>query len=62
MGIERRRRQLLHDPTAGTPTGSQPRSSSSELIDGALIAPGKTFSFNEHDGERTAEKGFRRRR
>ncbi len=30
----------------------------SELIDGALIAPGKTFSFNGTTGERTAEKGF----
>ena len=29
-----------------------------QLIDGALIAPGKTFSFNETTGERTAEKGF----
>jgi vancomycin resistance protein YoaR len=29
-----------------------------ELIDGALIAPGTTFSFNETTGERTAEKGF----
>ena len=29
-----------------------------ELIDGALIAPGKTFSFNGTTGERTAEKGF----
>jgi len=30
----------------------------SELIDGTLIAPGGTFSFNETTGERTAEKGF----
>ena len=29
-----------------------------ELIDGTLIAPGETFSFNETTGERTAEKGF----
>jgi vancomycin resistance protein YoaR len=29
-----------------------------KLIDGALIAPGKTFSFNGTTGERTAEKGF----
>jgi vancomycin resistance protein YoaR len=29
-----------------------------QLIDGALIAPGKTFSFNATTGERTAEKGF----
>ena len=31
----------------------------SKLIDGALIAPGATFSFNGTTGERTAEKGFR---
>jgi vancomycin resistance protein YoaR len=30
----------------------------SELIDGALIAPGSQFSFNGTTGERTAEKGF----
>jgi vancomycin resistance protein YoaR len=29
-----------------------------ELIDGAVIAPGATFSFNETTGERTVEKGF----
>jgi vancomycin resistance protein YoaR len=28
------------------------------LIDGALVAPGKTFSFNATTGERTASKGF----
>jgi vancomycin resistance protein YoaR len=28
------------------------------LIDGTLIAPGATFSFNGTTGERTAEKGF----
>jgi vancomycin resistance protein YoaR len=28
------------------------------LIDGALIAPGATFSFNETTGARTADKGF----
>ena len=30
----------------------------SELIDGTLIKPGGTFSFNDTTGERTAEKGF----
>jgi vancomycin resistance protein YoaR len=30
-----------------------------QLLDGHLIAPGATFSFNETTGERTAEKGFR---
>ena len=29
-----------------------------KLIDGALVAPGETFSFNGTTGERTAEKGF----
>src|SRR4029079_1722937 len=29
-----------------------------KLIDGTLIAPGSTFSFNGTTGERTAEKGF----
>lgn len=29
-----------------------------ELIDGALVAPGKRFSFNETTGERNAAKGF----
>jgi len=28
------------------------------LIDGALIAPGATFSFNDTTGERSADKGF----
>jgi vancomycin resistance protein YoaR len=28
------------------------------LIDGTLVAPGHTFSFNGTTGERTAEKGF----
>jgi len=29
------------------------------LLDGALVAPGGTFSFNERVGERTLERGFR---
>jgi vancomycin resistance protein YoaR len=29
------------------------------LVDGKLIAPGATFSFNRATGERTADKGFR---
>ncbi len=32
------------------------------LIDGKLIAPGATFSFNGTTGERSAAKGFLRRR
>ena len=31
----------------------------SQLLDGHLIAPGATFSFNQATGARTAEKGFR---
>ena len=30
-----------------------------ELLDGALVAPGATFSFNDRVGERTEERGFR---
>ena len=30
-----------------------------ELIDGTLVGPGETFSFNGTTGERNAEKGFR---
>ena len=30
----------------------------SRLLDGTLVAPGGTFSFNETTGERTAERGF----
>lgn len=29
-----------------------------DLIDGTLVAPGATFSFNETTGERNAERGF----
>ena len=29
-----------------------------QLIDGAMVAPGETFSFNETTGARTAAKGF----
>ncbi|MBA2359355.1 MAG: VanW family protein [Actinobacteria bacterium] len=31
----------------------------SRLVDGALIAPGSTFSFNATTGERSEERGFR---
>jgi vancomycin resistance protein YoaR len=31
----------------------------SHLVDGHVIAPGETFSFNQATGERTADKGFR---
>ena len=45
-------------PTAARRGASTTCSSSRELIDGTLIKPGGTFSFNETTGERTAEKGF----
>jgi vancomycin resistance protein YoaR len=42
--------------------GNQPRVNNIHLladaIDGTLIAPGETFSFNGSVGERTAEKGY----
>ena len=31
-----------------------------QLLDGAVIEPGATFSFNERVGDRTLERGFRR--
>src|SRR5207244_4651915 len=31
----------------------------SHLVDGHLIAPGETFSFNQATGARTADKGFK---
>lgn len=30
----------------------------SELVDGVVLAPGETFSVNDHVGERTPDKGF----
>ena len=61
MGIERR---LASYTTlyAGTPTGSRTSSSSSQLMDGALVAPGATFSFNDRVGERTSSAASGRRR
>lgn len=43
-------------------SGNRPRVNNIHLLgdslDGTLIAPGKTFSFNDTIGERTAEKGY----
>lgn len=43
-------------------SGNLPRVNNIHLLatalDGALIAPGEIFSFNEHIGERTAQKGY----
>lgn len=58
MGIERR---LSSYTTlyAGTPDRITNLQLGVSLLDGALVAPGATFSFNERVGERTLERGFR---
>ncbi len=59
MGVKER---LATYTTSYSPT-NKPRVSNIHLLakalDGALIAPGATFSFNDHAGQRTAEKGYR---
>ena len=44
-----------HDPTGARITNIHRMA---DLVRGAVIAPGETFSINDHVGERTAEKGF----
>jgi vancomycin resistance protein YoaR len=44
---------------AGTPDRIHNLRLAISLLDGALVAPGATFSFNDRVGERTAERGFR---
>ena len=58
MGIERR---LASYTTlyAGTPDRITNLQLAVSLVDGALVAPGGTFSFNDRVGERTIERGFR---
>ena len=58
LGIERRLSSYttLYAGTADRITNLQLAVS---LIDGALVAPGATFSFNERVGARTIERGFR---
>ena len=58
MGIERR---LASYTTlyAGTPDRITNLQLAVSLLNGALVAPGSTFSFNERVGERTIERGFR---
>lgn len=58
MGIERR---LASYTTlyAGTPDRITNLQLGISFLDGALVAPGGTFSFNERVGERTIERGFR---
>jgi vancomycin resistance protein YoaR len=58
MGIERR---LSSYTTlyAGTPDRITNLQLGVSLLNGALVAPGATFSFNDRVGERTIERGFR---
>ena len=58
MGIERR---LASYTTlyAGTPDRITNLQLGVSLLNGALVAPGATFSFNDRVGERTIERGFR---
>ena len=44
-----------HDPTGARITNIHRMA---DLVRGAVIAPGASFSINDHVGERTAEKGF----
>ena len=44
-----------HDPTGARITNIHRMA---DLVRGAVIAPGGTFSINDHVGERTIEKGF----
>ena len=58
MGVERR---LASYTTlyAGTSDRITNLRLAISLLNGALVAPGATFSFNERVGERTIERGFR---
>jgi vancomycin resistance protein YoaR len=58
LGIERR---LSSYTTlyAGTPDRITNLQLGVSLLNGALVAPGATFSFNDRVGERTIERGFR---
>lgn len=59
MGVKER----LASYTTTYDAGNAPRVNNIHLLgdslDGTLIAPGGTFSFNETIGERTAEKGYK---
>lgn len=44
---------------SGTPDRIQNLQRAVSLLDGALVAPGATFSLNKEVGPRTAERGFR---
>ncbi len=58
MGIERRLSSYT-TLNAGTSDRITNLRRAIDLLNGALVAPGGTFSFNERVGERTVERGFR---
>ena len=58
MGIERRL-STYTTLNAGTSDRITNLRRAIDLLNGALVAPGGTFSFNERVGERTVERGFR---
>ena len=58
MGIERRLASYT-TPYSGTSDRITNLQLGVKYLDGALVAPGGTFSFNERVGERTIERGFR---
>lgn len=58
MGIERRL-SVYSTANAGTADRVTNLRRGIELLNGALVAPGETFSFNARVGERTVERGFR---
>ena len=58
MGIERRL-STYTTLNAGTSDRITNLRRAVDLLNGALVAPGGTFSFNERVGERTVERGFR---
>jgi vancomycin resistance protein YoaR len=58
MGVERRLASYT-TAYAGTSDRITNLQLGVSLVDGALVAPGGTFSFNERVGERTTERGFR---
>jgi vancomycin resistance protein YoaR len=58
MGIDRRL-SAYTTPYAGTPDRINNLQLAVKLLNGALVAPGGTFSLNGRVGERTIERGFR---
>ncbi len=58
MGIERRL-STYTTLNAGTSDRITNLRRAVDLLNGALVPPGGTFSFNERVGERTVERGFR---